>query len=306
MAALDLGKLLQEMVPFALRGSAVSSQVIVHPNLPAIEADAGQLRQVITNLVLNARDAMPEGRLVVRAEPAEWLVPDVSSSISTRCVRVTFQDEGPGMSAAQQARIFDPYFSTKQDGHGLGLSIVYSIMTKHRGAVTVQSTLGAGARFTLLFPVSQREVVPMTEFDGEDEGVPRGEGPVLVMDDDNGAREALTQMLDWLGYDVIATAHGEEAWVAWQTLANDPSRRPRVVLCDLTVVRGYGGLRLARQLRAHASSPSIVLMSGYSDRRPELDEEPALFDAFLQKPFRIETLAKTLHRVLRVSSVDDE
>lgn len=284
-ARLDLGELtssagllLRRLIPEHIRLS-----VEIPPEPVWAEGNAGQLQQVLMNLAVNARDAMPHGgTLILRAVRAgDDAVLEVI-------------DSGEGMGDDTRAHLFEPFFTTKEAGRGtgLGLAVVHGVVTQHRGRVEVDSAPGAGSRFRVLLPGAP---APETQVGGEAseaEGPPHGLGEhVLVVEDEDGTRQGLTELLELLGYRVTAMASGEEAIA----LPDDTS--PSLLLSDL-MLPGIPGPALAERLGARWPGLRVVLMSGYTEDevlRREVDEGTV---QFLQKPFDILSLARLLRDAL--------
>jgi signal transduction histidine kinase/ActR/RegA family two-component response regulator len=286
LVALD--KLLREAVPFALAGSNVQVVFDLAPDLLEAELDEGQFAQVINNLVINARQAMPKGgRLEVQAANGEM-------EAGRRFVRITIRDHGEGIPEANLPRIFDPYFSTKKDGKGLGLTVVYSIIRSHDGRIEVESQPGQGAAFTLHLPASDRHSLPASaEPPRELKGL-----RVLVMDDEESIRQVAGRMLRHLGCTVFEAADGVEAvslYERWRRAGNPPD----VVIMDLTVPGGMGGLEALRRLRALNPQVRAVVSSGYSNDPVLASPQDHGFRGVLSKPYTLEEIQRLLGELTR-------
>lgn len=250
-----------------------------------LTADRGQIEQVLMNLVVNAADAMPEGgRLVIRcgAAPPEM-------------VSVEVQDTGAGMPPEILQHVFEPFFTTKAAGKGtgLGLAVVHGIVTQHGGRVEVQSQEGVGTTFRILLPAQYSGEHPRVEL-GESEAtaVPAGSGErVLVVEDEPAARQGLTELLDVLGYEVVAVGSGEEAGRI------DAQPEFDVLLTDL-MLPDVSGVDLAASLTERWPAMKVILMSGYAeDEHVRLGAFAGVVH-FLQKPFDVETLAREMRAAL--------
>ena len=204
-----LHDLLHESVTFALHGTTVRSDVSIPATLWPVDVDEGQLSQVLHNIVLNAVQAMPQGGTVqVRAENVAWTTTLPLPLQEGRYIKITVRDHGGGIPAAVLPNIFDPYFTTKPSGRGLGLATAYAIVTKHDGHLTVESEEGVGTTFFIYLPASQQPLAaaPVAE------AVPLGgSGRILVMDDEVAIRDLLREMLTSMGYTVEAACDGTEA-----------------------------------------------------------------------------------------------
>ena len=242
----DLGRLARDSAGLVLKGSKIRCDFSLPEDLWGVEADPTQLSQVIGNLVLNAIQAMPGGgRMEISAanEPGE-----------TPRVRLSVRDHGEGIPQENLAKVFDPYFTTRQRGSGLGLTMAFRILQQHGGSLSVESRSGKGAVFELVLPALGRVPVPAQE------GAPapvRGTGRILVMDDEQIVREVLTRLLESLGYRVVSVADGAEAVKAHHKALAAKKPFDAAVL-DLTVPGGMGGLEaLAAMRRAEpAATPT--------------------------------------------------
>ena len=273
--------MIRESVDLALAGSNVKGNVNVPPDLWAVEVDSAQIVQVLHNVVLNARQAMPNGGVVqVSAENACFASRHPSLE-TDKYVRVSVQDTGCGIPAEHLTRIFDPYFSTKQSGHGLGLATAHSIVVKHHGQLNVHSTVGAGTTLVIDLPAS--------EYTAELESVqPRpnvtGSGRILIMDDEEPIRTVLARALEQYGYEVEEAADGTEA-IAKFSAALAAERRFVAVMLDMTVPGGVGGAQAAAELRRIDPSVRTILSSGYAEGGQMADYRQHGFDAVLPKPW---------------------
>lgn len=295
----SLTDLVRESAEFALRGSPVRPEFAIPPNLWAVEADEGQLSQVVQNLVLNARQAMPQGGVVRIA--CTNVVLDSPSSLplpAGRYVRISVQDEGIGIPQEHLSRIFAPYFTTKQEGHGLGLATSFSIVRRHGGHITVESELGKGSRFDVYLPASER---PAPQWEEPPEPL-RGQGRVLVMDDEEAVREALQAMLECLGYEVTSAQEGAEALEYYQA-ARDAGQPFHAVILDLTVPGGIGGKEAAAEFLRLDPEARLIVSSGYSNDPILAEHAQHGFRGVLAKPYRLEDLAEVLQKVLAKAEV---
>jgi signal transduction histidine kinase/ActR/RegA family two-component response regulator len=255
-----------------------------------VRGDPGQLQQVILNLAVNARDAMPEGG-VLTLETADVLL-DAATAVPGlgpgRYVTFSVSDTGVGIPEANRERIFEPFFTTKPEGKGsgLGLATVFGIAKGHGGTVHLYSELGVGTRFTVYLPAATG---PVRLEELEDQAAPRGTGTVLVVDDEEIVRRTASRVLTSLGYEPVVVPGGQEA-LDW--LAGQPAP-PVAVLLDLAMP-GMDGRACFRELRARVPGLRVVVSSGFSKsgRGEELLAEGAV--AFVQKPYRTIELARAL------------
>ncbi|NLU22943.1 MAG: DUF3365 domain-containing protein [Phycisphaerae bacterium] len=256
-----------------------------------VHADATQLQQVVINLAINARDAMPEGgTLHIRLWAEEAASPSDLPLPRHACLSVS--DTGMGIPPDVQPRLFEPFFSTKPRGHGtgLGLAIVQSIVENHDGQIQVQSQLGKGSTFTIILPCT----APLDIVQPAPKAIqpPRGQGEtILLIEDNEFVRDSIGEMLRRLGYDVIAEADGRAGAQEWQR----QHERIRLVILDMDLP-GKTGLECLQSLREKGSSIPAILISGRPDwNHADLSDTGA---TTLQKPFRADQLAETVYRLL--------
>ncbi|MFI5167563.1 MAG: PAS domain S-box protein [Thermoanaerobaculales bacterium] len=257
-----------------------------------VEADRGQLQQVLMNLTLNASDAMPEGgRLVIR-----------TGARNDKEVYLSVADTGHGIPDAIRQRIFEPFFTTKEPGRGtgLGLSVVHGIVTGHGGRIEVQSAVGSGSTFTVILPrAASGEVAAAQPLPALTPELALGNGErILVVEDEDGAREGLRDILISLGYDVAALASGEEA----RTLLGG---RPFDLLLTDLMLPGALGPQVARELRECWPALKVILMSGYTEDEAVRRGVTAGNVRFLQKPFDMEVLAREVRAALDESLISE-
>jgi two-component system cell cycle sensor histidine kinase/response regulator CckA len=294
-AVRNFEKMLQRVI-----GEDVQLEIATSPGQNCVLADRAQLEQVILNLVVNSRDAMPEGgRLTIETEkltvPAGQSEPSELAPGSYAVVSVT--DSGSGMSENVQAHLFEPFFTTKEPGKGtgLGLALVYGIVRQASGNITVESTPGQGTKMTIYLPSAER----ITNADIA-QAIPiraplSGKEVVLLVEDEESVRELLTGVLQSLGYQVIVASEGEEAL---RKFTEHPGRIDAVVT-DL-VMPGMRGTHLIRKLRDLDPNIPVVLMSGYSGQDNELNGIRDL--VVLNKPFSPLVLASMLRDLFRKSA----
>jgi len=289
-------ELLHDTVEFSLAGSNVSSEMIIPDDLWSAEIDRIQISQVISNLMINARQSMPQGGTVtLRADNVQL---DNGSGMpleSGRYVRIAIQDRGAGISPDDLPRIFDPFFTTKSMGSGLGLSTSYSIVSQHGGYIDVVSSLSEGSTFTVYLPASS-EIFR----DDVTETVPelKGSGRVLLMDDDEDILKNVGEMASAIGYETETARNGEEALILFRR-AKALSRPFDVVVLDMTVIGGMGGRDCMTELLKTAPDTRAIAISGYAQDAVIAEYGRYGFPAALAKPFTIEELHKTMMQVRR-------
>lgn len=293
---INLGRFLEEVATFSLRGSNVSATVECPPELDLVEGDEGQLGQVMHNLLINAAQAMPNGGVVrVEAQNVELAPSNEHSLQPGRYVRLKVVDAGCGIPARNIDRVFDPYFTTKVQGTGLGLSTVYSIVRRHEGAVWVTSREGRGAAFTTLLPSTSHQakvkpVVGKVAHSG-------GGGRVLIMDDEKMILDVAKAIVRHLGYQPTTALDGAEA-VVYAKEAFKKGEPFDVALLDLTVPGGMGGEDAARLLADLSPSTLLVVSSGYNDNPLIARYAEHGFAGAIPKPYTVENVGVELKRVM--------
>ncbi|MBN2505335.1 MAG: response regulator [Verrucomicrobia bacterium] len=297
--AISLSGMIQESVRPALSGSRVRAEFSLAEDLWPAEVDAGQIGQVLRNVVMNARESMPEGGVVsVRAENVVLGSQEGPSLPPGEYVRVSIADQGGGISKELLPKIFDPYYSTKQRGDqkgmGLGLTICHAVIQKHGGAIVVESAVGAGTTFHLYLPAAQ--TLPGEEKTPAPEGCPR-RGRILVMDDEEGVRDVVGTTLRRLGHHVELVADGLRAVEAYQS-AKGQARPFDAVILDLTVRAGIGGQETIQALLKIDPAVKAIVMSGYANAPVVMEPERCGFKGALVKPFDIGKLRDMVSRVM--------
>jgi PAS domain S-box-containing protein len=301
--AVSLKNVIEDAVGFCLSGSNVNYRLDIPADLRLVEADKGQIDQVLNNLVINADQSMPGGgTIVVSAEnvtiessklPAEDPLGGLREG---NYVRVSVADEGIGIPRENLEKIFDPYFTTKPNGNGLGLTIAYSIVKGHKGIITVDLEPGKGTVFSFYLPVaksmakryaSQRTV-------GSEEDV-ASRINVLVMDDDNSVRTVISQLLKNSGYSVFCTATGEET-IAEYDRALKSGAPFDVVVMDLTIPGGMGGREAVGKLLELDPKARVVVSSGYSNDSILANFRAYGFCGVIAKPFDIDEFLKVIRK----------
>jgi PAS domain S-box-containing protein len=288
-------KLVIDSGSFACSGSKARCEFSFPENLWAAEADPGQTSQVFQNLIINAIQAMPAGGTIkVRGEN---LMAEAKSDFSLtpgRYIKISIEDQGVGIPANFLPKIFDPYFTTKQTGSGLGLATAYSIVKNHHGHISVESELGVGTTFHVYLPAADRQMVEPPEKAGR---VLAGLGNILVMDDEEMVRHILDKMLGHLGYKAKVARDGEEA-IELFTAAQAKGTPFDAVILDLTVPGGLGGRETMARLFKIDPRIKAIVSSGYSDDPIMADFREYGFSGVIAKPYRISELSKILQEVL--------
>jgi len=294
----SLIELIRESTDFALRGSNVRAEFDLAANLAPAEVDAGQIHQVIHNLVLNAVQAMPDGGQVwIRAENQKLLSRAEAPLPPGDYIRISVRDEGPGIPHDLLHKIFDPYFTTKRGGTGLGLATAFSIIKRHDGFLTAESIPGQGAIFHLYLPASYNRIHDPVDTIPSDF---RGSGKILVMDDEEPVRQLACSMLRHFGYDTMAVKDGDEAVLRY--IQASRSGQPfAAILMDLTIPGGMGGRDALQQLLIHDPNVRAIVSSGYCNDPVMANFRAHGFVGVVEKPYTVEDLGRVLHTVLHQS-----
>jgi two-component system cell cycle sensor histidine kinase/response regulator CckA len=291
-----LAEIVEEAATFVLRGSNVRGLYAFPQDLWSVRLDAGQISQVVQNLVINADQAMPDGGIVrVRAENVTVTEAYHLPLQPGRYVRVSVRDQGMGIDGKHLQKIFDPFFTTKRDGTGLGLSTAYSIMKAHGGYLDVEAPPGGGAAFFFYLPA---ESGPASERPRKRETLQRGSGRVLVMDDDEELLTVYTRVLRRLGYSPVVVHDGGEALAAYRE-ARAAGAPFDCVILDLTIPGGMGGKATMAELLRLDPGARGILASGYAGGNLRAEYGRFGFQAFVEKPFDICGLSEVLRRTLK-------
>ncbi len=296
--SLDVASLIRESVLFSLRGSGVGVVFDFEDGLTNIEADREQIAQVIHNMMLNSVQAMIDGgRITVSCSNAELTVDSDTNLETGEYVKISIKDTGIGIPPDELKKIFNPYFTTKPDGSGLGLSTSYSIVSRHSGTINAYSEEGRGTEFVIYLPTTDREgkiTVPEDISESVDVSV---KASILIMDDNPRVRDVLAGMLDVLGHDVTESADGAEAIELYQERFSSGEPFDAVIM-DLTIPGGMGGEVAIEKLQKIDPDVRAIVSSGYASNTVLSNYTDHGFSGRLLKPFRISTLKKELNTVL--------
>jgi two-component system cell cycle sensor histidine kinase/response regulator CckA len=293
--SLSIKDVVRNITSFALRGSKSKAEFLIPPDLWSVEADEGQLSQVINNLVSNADQAMPQGGIVsvvcknieIEAESALPLTPG-------NYILLAITDRGVGISRQHLKKIFDPYFTTKQKGSGLGLATTYSIMKRHNGHIAVESAEGAGTTFSLYLPATGQALDHGPASPGSER---TGNSRILIMDDEDMVRDIAGQILTRLGFEVSYARDGAEA-IELYVQARSAGRPFDVVIMDLTIPGGIGGKEAVKQIREIDPRVKAIVSSGYSNDPIMARYTEYGFSGVVSKPYTIKVLGETIRKVL--------
>jgi two-component system cell cycle sensor histidine kinase/response regulator CckA len=296
--AVSVAKLIKDAAAFAVRGSNVLCEFSLPDDLWPAEVDAGQISQVFNNLVMNAREAMPNGGITEVFAENLTLGPQTGNQVPPlpdgKYIRISVRDRGIGIPEEHLPRVFDPYFTTKTGGRGLGLATCYSIVKKHHGHITLESEPGAGTAFHVYLPACKKEIAA-----GETAEACSLDctGRILIMDDEEIVRDVASAMLEHIGYAVEVAADGAKA-IELYTRARNAGAPFDAVIMDLTVPGGMGGKEAAERLVEVDSDARIIVSSGYSDDPVMSNFREHGFHGIVVKPYRLEELREVVHKVL--------
>jgi len=287
-------KQLKDSARLGLRGSNVSYEFFIPQDLWPVEVDEGQINQVIFNLIINARQAMPEGG-TIRIFAENVIINEQSGLPLTKreYIKVTVEDQGIGIPKEHLQKIFDPYFTTKQKGNGLGLSSTYSIIKNHDGYIAVDSETGKGSSFHFYLPAIRLQI-PM---DAEKKPLLiEGEGKILLMDDDENILTSVSKTLVKIGYKVELAREGIQAIDMYkQAMLSEPFD---AVIMDLTIREGMGGKEAVEKLLEIDPQARVIVSSGYSTDPVMANYRKHGFCSVITKPYQIEALSELLHDII--------
>ncbi|MFP7755930.1 PAS domain S-box protein [Thermodesulfobacteriota bacterium B35] len=293
LVAMD--RLLREAADLTMRGSNVRHELRIAADLWSAEVDPGQISQVIGNLLINADQAMPGGGVItISADNVTLADNNLLLLPPGPYVRIRVQDQGTGIAPQHLERIFDPYFTTKSEGNGLGLASSYSIIRNHKGVISVESDPGVGSTFTIHLPASQQRRLEAAQEPPRPEP---GQGRILVMDDEEMIRTLCMGILTSLGYEAAGTADGTETLQAYSH-AMDNGHPFAAVILDLTIPGGMGGRETARRLLELDPDACLIVSSGYANDMAVSEYRKFGFRAILVKPYQVGDVAAVLRKVL--------
>jgi len=278
---------------FAMSGANATIGYAIPDDLWYIEADAGQIGQVLTNILLNADQAMPEGGIIkVQCENVVVGAEDSLPLASGKYVKITIQDRGSGIAQENLSRIFDPYFTTKESGRGLGLASAYAIIKKHAGHIAATSAVGAGTTFTLYILAVARPA----PLQAETPLPPVGAKKILLMDDDEVVLEVVKDMLEESGHQVALALDGTEA-LSRYAAARQTAAPFDLVIMDLTIPGGMGGKETIQKLLELDPQARAIVSSGYSQDPVMADYKRYGFKGVIAKPYRLAELQAQFQRI---------
>ena len=282
----DLKKILRETAEFSVRGTNNRLVLDIEDRLWNIEAESGKIKQVINNVIVNACQAMSNGGTVYLGATNETLFE--LSGHSGNFVKISIKDTGVGIKKEDISRIYDPYFTTKKDGTGLGLASVLAIVKNHDGFIQVFSEKNEGTRFDIFLPASIDGELNQNNEEGENILV-SGKGKVLIMDDEEDVREVIGYMLEEMGYNIAACKKGEEVIERYRK-----GERYLFIIMDLTIKGGLGGVETMKELLEIDKDVKVIVASGYSHNIISEDFRKHGFSAVVSKPFTLNQLSDAI------------
>jgi len=290
-----LRELVEEVSAFSLALSATRCECDIPEGLWPVEVDRTQLAQVLNNLIINSDHAMPGGGLIrIGAENVLREQDSMSSPGEGRYVKLTVRDSGAGIPEAYLPRVFEPHFTTRKQGRGLGLASTYFIIKRHGGHIEVESNPGSGTTFHLYLPASERR---LRQRDDVEAGPVRGRGKILLVEGDREIREPVSEALALMGYDVHPAADGSEA-LALYVAEREADRPFDVVVMDLVAKCGMGAEETVKMLLASDPGAKVVLTSSSLGDPAVTDFRSRGFRAAITKPYRVEELNSALQALM--------
>ncbi len=292
---IHIEKILRDGARISLKGSCVKSNFSISKDLWLVNCDGGQIQQAINNIIINAKEAMPDGGNIDISAVNEILVKDSVLLNSGNYVKITLKDYGIGIPHENIARIFDPFFSTKprkeKQGMGLGLTTAYSIIKRHDGHLTVHSQVNVGTTVEIYLLVSE---IPSKDQIIEKIPIVQGIGNILLMDDEEHVRNIVKSLLNHIGYNVETANSGEEAIEKYK----QDFKSYNIVILDLIVHGGLGGLKTLEKLKKINPNIKSIVISGYSNDPILSNFQKYGFNGKIEKPFEIETMSKVISEIL--------
>lgn len=294
----NIKDMLLSVASFTLSGTNSSCEFNIDNDLYPVEIDEGQISQVINNIVQNAKEAMPSGGIVkitaTNFESTDNLEIDLTDD---KYIHISIQDFGEGISKKIINNIFDPYFSSKKSGSGLGLAVSHSIIRNHNGFITVESKPSKGSTFHIYLPVSKKQIPAEISEKASFNSDPNA-GRILVMDDEEIILNIVSDVLEYLNYTVTTTCNGEET-IDEYVHSMKAGKKFDVVILDLTIPNGMGGKETIKNLLKIDPNVNAIVSSGYSDDHVMANHEKFGFKGVLTKPYGIEDIKQMLYSILK-------
>jgi CheY-like chemotaxis protein len=287
-------ELMEHSASYVLKDSNAKVEICALDELWPLKIDVAQIVQVISNLVINSSQAMPEGGTIKIC--ARNVMIGTGSHLPLKAgeyVRISVQDHGIGISEGHLQKVFEPYFTTKQEGSGLGLTISNLIIRNHNGHIAVESQEGVGTIFSVYLPASPEKVVTRN---GAEENLMVGEGKILMVDDEDIVRDLARETLSSIGYKVTTAKDGAEA-VELYRQAYEGNHPFNAVIMDLTIPGGMGGREAIRKLNEIDPEAKVIVSSGYSNDPVISNFRDYGFKGAIAKPYGVKELSEILYEV---------
>ncbi|MDD5644845.1 MAG: PAS domain S-box protein [bacterium] len=290
----SIGSLISDSLSLSVRGCNVSCDKKIPKNLWLVRVDEGQISQVISNVVINAEQSMPDGGVIrVIAKNIVLGENELPGLKKGRYIKIIISDRGVGIKNEYINKVFDPYFTTKEKGLGLGLATSYSIIRNHDGIITVESKQGQGSAFSVYLPAASGN----RKKHGIKNRLYKSKGRILFMDDEESVRKVAKKMLEYIGYDVDVAIDGTQALKKYGQAARS-GRKFDAVIMDLTIPGGMSGKEAVGHLKKIDPDAKVIVTSGYSFDPVMSNFSKFGFEDYLNKPFKLHELSKVLHKVV--------
>lgn len=285
-----ISEIVTESIEFILHGSKIKAEYFIMEDLWITEVDKDQINQVIQNLILNSKESMPDGGII--SASCNNITFSKNHPRYGNYILIKIKDTGTGISKENIDKIFDPYFTTKETGSGLGLAVTHSIVHKHAGFIDVNSEQGKGTEFFIYLPVTGNQELEKEFQKNIIVNSQKNSYSILVMDDDEIIRNMLNKMLNKLGHTVITVANGEQIIKKYKNFNID------LVILDITIPGGMGGIATMKQLKLINSNVKTIISSGYANSPVMSDYKSYGFSEALTKPYLMTELKTIIERVM--------
>ncbi len=293
--ASSIEQIVRDSVSFSLRGANVKCEFSITEGIAPIEVDEGQMSRVINNLIINASQSMPDGGIInIKIENAVIRKADNLPINEGRYVLISVQDHGIGIHSDNLNKIFDPYFTTKKKGSGLGLAVAYSIVKNHNGHISVHSKLNEGTTFQVYLPAAE-EI--LSRIENKNQEIMKGKGKILIMDDEEIIRDVANELLEHLGYEAVGSKDGEEALRLYKNAMEDGKPFDAIIM-DLTIPGAMGGRDLMTILLQYDPKVKAIVSSGYYNDPIMSFYKDFGFSGVVLKPYKIKEFSEVLHKAL--------
>ncbi|MHA2252025.1 MAG: PAS domain S-box protein [Candidatus Kariarchaeaceae archaeon] len=294
-APAHISEIVQDSVSLIMRGSKSRYELHVEDNLPVVEVDVGQISQMINNIIINAKQAMPNGGLLKIVAKTTTITPEKSVPLANGdYIKISIKDQGMGIPREIQDKIFDPYFTTKTSGIGLGLATSYSIAKQHEGLLRFKAKDNEGTTFMIYLPVSDKQVIPKSVISDHKKEY---SGRVLIMDDDQMVQKTLSKILHSRGFSVDNAYNGEECIELYRKGLSSNNHYLFLVM-DLTIPGGMGGKEAIQLIKNIDPNVKAIVSSGYSTDPIFANFQDYGFSAVLSKPYKISQLFDVINEIL--------